>query len=273
MIVLSIVAGRMVISSSLFEVTNIDIEGASLSLRPDIEKSVRQAIGQAKLLDVDLEGVRTKVELLPRVRKAQVSRLLPNSLRVEIIERQPAVLIRRQTGSLVWLDSDGIELGDVSGIRIAGTNEIPPIGRGFSEGNRPPAAITEDRERIKVYKLIEREFSEGGPSIWNLVDEINLTYTTDVSLHMARPPVTVHVGNTKYRERFEKALKILDAINRGDSELLYRYQIPDVKDLILNPDNIGSIDASRDNRVVLTPITNITERKAPPATPAQVKKR
>lgn len=254
-IVVAIVGYNAMASSRLFQLRRITVSDASNALRADVEQAVRRTVAQNRLLDVDLAGLRQKVEAVPRVRAATVARVLPDGIFVRIVERQPIVLVRRESESLIWLDEDAIEMGDFTDMsldpRTGEKREIPPIAKGFAEGNRSQAAMTEDRERIAVFKQIEREFREGPNPLWNVIDQIDLTFTRDVNLRVAHPPVMVHVGSTDFRKRFEKALQVLQAIKQGDSELPGRFRVQDIERLIQNADNINFIDAARSERIVV----------------------
>ncbi|HVG21935.1 MAG TPA: FtsQ-type POTRA domain-containing protein [Blastocatellia bacterium] len=254
-IVLVIVGYNALASSRLFELRRVMISDADPALRAEIEQAVRRAVGQSRLLDVDLATVKQKVEAIPFARSASVARVLPDGIFVRVVERKPAVLVRRESEAIVWLDEDAVELGEFStrtaSAKSGEPQDIPPIARGFAESNRSQAAMAEDRERIAVYKQIEREFSEGPNPIWNLIDQIDLTFTKDVNLRLAHPPVMVHVGSTDFRKRFERALQILQAIRQGDSELPSRFRVQDIERLIQNKDNINFIDAARPNSIVV----------------------
>lgn len=255
MVVLMIAGYNALASSRLFELRRITVSDAGPDLRAEVEQAVRRAVGQSKLLDIDLAAVKQKVEAIPLARSASVARVLPDGIFVRVVERRPAVLVRRESESLVWIDEDAVEIGEFS-TRAANSKpgeaqEIPPIAKGFAESNRSQAALVEDRERIAVYKQIEREFSEGPNPIWSLIDQIDLTFTKDVNLRLAHPPVMIHVGSTDFRKRFERALQILQAIKQGDSELPSRFRVQDIERLIQNKDNINFIDAARPNSIVV----------------------
>lgn len=263
-VVVMIVAYQALANSHLFEVRAIEVSNAGPALAQDVEQVVQRAVGKTKLLGVDLGSIRQKVEQLPRVSRATVSRVLPDSIHVRVEERKPTVLVRRESGALVWFDADAVEMGEFSELKGGEGHEIPPIAKGFSEDTRSQAAISENRERITLYKQIEREFNEAPNPVWNLVDEIDLTFTKDVNLRMANPAVTVHIGSKDFRNRFEMALQILGAIKRGDGELLSRFRVANVERLIENADHINFIDAARPDRIVLnfaTPGTQYAARQ------------
>lgn len=251
--VLIIVGYRTLASSELFELRRIEVNDATPSLGEDITQLVRRTVGETKLLDLNLDKVREKIETLPRVRQASVARMLPDGISVHVLERQPAVLVRRESGAVVWLDEDAVEMGDLSSVgdEGEGSRKIPPLARGFSEGGRSAAAIAEDRERIDLYNQIKKEFSQGSEPIWEMVDEIDLTFTRNINLRLSNSPVNIVIGSKDFRNRFDMALQVLSAIKRGDTEMLGRFRVQEADRLIENADRINFIDAARPDRIVL----------------------
>jgi POTRA domain-containing FtsQ-type protein len=257
-VVVVILGYNALAGSRLFLLHRVLISDANPALGAEIEQMIRRTVGQSGLMDVDLSALRQKVEAMPRIRGASVARVLPDGIFVRVIERQPAILVRRESEALVWLDEDAVEMGEFSDVKVSSSSakpgeapEIPPIAKGFAEGNRSQAAIAEDRERIAIYKQIEREFSDSSPPLWSLIDQIDLTFTRDVNIRLARPAVLIHVGSTDFRKRFERALQVLQAIKQGDSELPSRFRVQDIERLIQNANNINFIDAARSERVVV----------------------
>ena len=255
--VLVVLGYNALASSKLFLLHRVTISDAGTALQADIEQMIRRTVGQTTMMDVDLSALRQKIEVMPRVRWASVGRVLPDGIFVRVVERQPAVLVRRESEALAWLDEDAVEVGEFSDVKIPGSTspgaaaEVPPIAKGFAEGNRSQASIAEDRERIVIYKRIEREFSEGPNPLWNLIDQIDLSFTKSINMRLARPPVLIHIGSTDFRKRFERALQVLQAVRQRDSELLSRFRVQDIDRLIQNADNISFIDAASGDRIVV----------------------
>lgn len=273
-LVLVVVGYKTLADSKLFLLHRVTISDAGSALQADIEQMIRRTVGQTRLMEVDLSGLRQKIEALPQVRGATVARVLPDGVFVRVVERQPAVLVRREAEALVWLDEDAVEVGEFSDAKLPGSrskpgagSEVPPIAKGFAEGNRSQAAIAEDRERIVIYKRIEQEFSEGSNPLWNLIDQIDLTFTKSVNMRLAHPPVLIHIGSTDFRKRFERALQVLQAVRQRDSESLSRFRVQDIDRLIQNADNISFIDAASGDRIVVniaTPGAKAVRKEAKP---------
>src|SRR5262249_10309553 len=71
------------------------------------------------VLNADLEKIRGELEKYPLIREAQVARLLPDRLRVTIVERQPVALalkgsVNSGERSVVCVDGEGGMFGDSS---------------------------------------------------------------------------------------------------------------------------------------------------------------
>lgn len=254
-IVMLFVGYRTLATSKLFELKRIEVSVVQPDLRAQIEQIVRKSAGETRLLDIDLQQIKQKIEDIRRVRSASVARMLPDGISIQVEERKPAVLVRRSSDSIVWLDEDGIELGDISDIHSPSSNNdnhIPPIAKGFSEGNRSSGLVAEDRQRIELYREIERAFSQEPNPVWNLIDEIDLTFTRNITIRLIKPPVTVVVGSTDFRNRFDTALQVLSAIKRRDADTLNNFRVQDPQRLIDNADSINYIHAERPDRIVLT---------------------
>jgi len=257
-IIVAILGYNALANSRFFLLNRVIVSDAAPPLQGDVEQMIRRTVGQSSLMEVDLSALRQKIEAMPRVKGASVSRVLPDGIFVRVVERQPAILVRRDSEALVWLDDDAIDMGEFSEVKLPGSSsrageasEIPPIAKGFSEGARSQSAIAEDRERIAIYKQIEREFSEEPNPLWGLIDQIDLTFTRDINVRLAHPPVLIHIGSTDFRKRFERALQVLQAVKRGDSELPTRFRVQDIDRLIQNANNISFIDAARGDRIVV----------------------
>ena len=278
--VLLLFAGYSALAGSrIFELQTVKVTTASPLLGAEIEQVIKRTVGESRLLSVDLEEIRKKIETLPRVRGATVGRSLPNSIHAYVVERTPVVLVRRSNKAIVWLDEEGTELGEFSDFRPDEGQGIPPILSGFAEGNRSAASLADDQERIAVYRKIEREMNDGPEAIWKFVGEIDLSFPRSVNIRIANTVVNVHVGEKDFRNRFQTALDVLAAAKRGDRELLSRYSGAHADRLIRSANDISSVNAAdKSGRIVFgfsSPATEAKEEKKPPqaeSKPEAVKK-
>jgi cell division protein FtsQ len=106
------VAVADVVGEAGLKVDEIQIDGLK---RMDRDTVFRQALDQTSLAMplVDIAAVRERLLKYPWVKDARVSRRLPNTLRIFIIEREPAA-IWQSHGQLMLVDPAGVPLEPVS---------------------------------------------------------------------------------------------------------------------------------------------------------------
>ncbi len=101
-----------VASNAGYKVANVEVNGTQ---RMNEMSVYERAFGQQDLAmtRVDLDGLRGELLELAWVRDARVSRQLPATLVVDIIERQPHAVLRRPD-RLMLIDPTGVELEPIS---------------------------------------------------------------------------------------------------------------------------------------------------------------
>lgn len=265
-VVALVIGYHLFTGSEVFALKSIAVVEASPAVRAEVEQIVRRAVGQTRLMDVDLDGLRQKVEALTPVREASVARILPDKLFVAVSERQPAVLVRRSNGALVWLDEEAIEVGEFA-LHAGNAQKVPPPpATGFAEGALGAGAMNENRERLALYKQIEQELT-GGESLWSKVDEIDLSSTKYVNVRLANSTINVALGSENFRQRFETAINVLKAVEAADVEQLSRYQVRDIEQVIANAERISFIYPAKNNSIVFNFSTPNSEKRASAGAP------
>ncbi|KLI64215.1 cell division protein FtsQ/DivIB [Aurantiacibacter marinus] len=101
-----------VASNAGYKVGNVEVNGTQ---RMNEMSVYERAFGQNDLAmtRVDMHGLREELLELPWVRDARVSRQLPSTLVVDIIERQPHAVLQRPD-RLMLIDPSGVELEPIS---------------------------------------------------------------------------------------------------------------------------------------------------------------
>jgi cell division protein FtsQ len=198
---------RVAASASFFQLRQVDVRGTSRASAEQIQQVVRRTVGQSGVWRADLTAVSTQLERQPWVRSAIVSRLLPDGLRVRITERVPQAVVRTSAGHFVWVDEDAVLLSEMSP-----TDQMPVFFmRGWSEENSPDAR-QDNRERVKKYLELTREWSAAGLS--ERVSEVNLIDLADIRAQLAGDDsqVEVRLGPKEPGVRLKKALEVLDGL-------------------------------------------------------------
>lgn len=192
-------------SASFFEVRRVDVSGQTRASVDEINALVRRATSRTGVWRADLSEISDALEHLPWVRRAVVSRVLPDGLRVRVTERTERAVVRTSTGRFVWVDDDAVNLGAMSP-----TDRMPPFFiRGWDE-SRSVEAQTENRERLQKYLELAREWEAAGLS--GRISEVNLADVRDVRAQLAGndSEIEVRLGGRDFGKRLTSALKVLD---------------------------------------------------------------
>ncbi len=200
-----IVGYRVAASASLFQVRHIDVTGTSRTSLEEIEGLTRRAVARTGVWRADLPAISAELERLPGVRRAVVSRVLPDRLRVRITERVPAAVVRTSAGHFFWVDEEGVSLGEVKP-----ADSVPSFFiRGWNEDGTE-GARGDNLERVQKYLEIARDWNAMGLS--ERVSEVTLIDLRDVRAQLAGndSQIEVRLGGQDLGARLKLALDTLD---------------------------------------------------------------
>ncbi|MGI4853309.1 MAG: cell division protein FtsQ/DivIB [Janthinobacterium lividum] len=152
------------------------------------------------IFHVPMEQRRAQLEAMPWVEHATLMRLLPNRLRVEVVERVPIAFVR-QGGSIGLADANGVLL------------DIPPDtpgNAGYSfpvvTGLTPQQSPAERAERMKLYSNFMKDLDSDGKGVSAQLSEIDLSDPEDVKALIPdhNIEVQVHFGTENFLARLHK---------------------------------------------------------------------
>src|SRR5438477_2000695 len=173
-----IVGYRVAASAALFQAQLIDVTGASRTSAEEIQLLTRRAVARTGVWRADLSAISAELSPLPGVRRAVVTRVLPDRIGVRITERSPVAVIRTSSGHLVWFDEEGVTLGEMKP-----EDRMPEFFiRGWNE-EAGEDERAENVERVKKYLELVREWDAAGLS--PRVSEVTLSDLRDVRAQLA----------------------------------------------------------------------------------------
>jgi cell division protein FtsQ len=196
---------RAAASAEFFRMRSIDVTGASRVSREDIEGLTRRAVARTGVWRADLSAISAELGRLPGVRRAIVSRVLPDRLRVRVIERVPLAVVRTSAGHFFWVDEEGVALGEVKA-----ADSVPAFFiRGWNEDGTEDAR-GENAERVKKYQEVLREWSALG--LAERVSEVDLIDIQNVRAQLAGSDsqIEVRLGGQELGTRLKQGLDALD---------------------------------------------------------------
>jgi len=209
---------RAAASASFFQVHNIEVQGTSRVTADEVQGIVRKDVEKTGVWNADIKSLNAKLEKLPWVRTAVVSRVLPDGIRVRITERVPRAVVRTASGRFRWVDDDAVLLGE-----MAPTDEMPPFFmRGLNEDD-PEGARADNRERVAKFLELQRDWQ--GLGLAERISEVNVMDVRDVRAQLAGDDshIEVRLGSQDHGKRLKDALDVLDGQRQSPRGALISY--------------------------------------------------
>ncbi|MGO9797140.1 MAG: FtsQ-type POTRA domain-containing protein [Terracidiphilus sp.] len=234
-----------------------DIQATGLTevSRPEMMPVFGEDIGR-NVFFVPIDQRRRALEQIPWIERATVMRVLPNQIRVAVVERQP-VAFTRHGEQIGLVDANGVLLG-MAPATMAKHHYSFPVLTGIDAGD--PADSR--KARIDVYLRMMAELDADGKHSSEQISEIDLTDPEDARVLMPEQgaDVLAHFGEDHFLERYQR----YQAHIAG-----WRQQYP----------HLAAVDLRYDNQVVLemasgkeTAETSSGDAFVPPAAPSPVAK-
>jgi cell division protein FtsQ len=189
------------------------------------------------VLRVPLDARRAALEEIPWVEKASVARVMPNRLRVELVERTPVAFLR-QGAELALIDAYGVVLE-----RPQQADYNFPVVTGIAE-----AAPREERQRqMQMFVQFLKDVERARPGASSNVSEVDLSDAKDVRATLAGLP---ELGDPAGRDGQSAVL-----VHFGDADFQSKYQafVDNIAQWKMSAGRIESIDLRFERQVVVNP--------------------
>ncbi len=185
---------RFLITSS----SEISIEGNDHISRGDV-LAVFGADLERNTFKVPLAERRADLERLPWVADATVMRLLPNHLRVRLVERTPVAFTRHGT-QIGLVDADGVLL-DMPPESAGDPHYSFPVLTGLAPGDTPEARAA----RMEVYRRFMADLGSAGAKVTQTLSEVDVTNPEDVKSLVTSDgaDILVHFGDENFLPRYQ----------------------------------------------------------------------
>lgn len=179
--------------------SSIEIQG-NVHLTRDELVNIFGGDMERNIFYVSLAQRRAELLQLPWVEHATVMRLLPNRLRVLIVERTPVAFVRQ---------GSRIGLVDASGVLL----DMPPHGQGDAHYSFPVVTgilagdpVSTRAARMKIFEQFTNDLDSSGEKISQGLSEVDLSNPEDVKALIPDQgkDVLVHFGDTDFLGRYRK---------------------------------------------------------------------
>jgi cell division protein FtsQ len=206
---------------------NIEVSGTQTVPRRQVMEVFAADAGR-NIFSVPLDDRRRQLEAIPWVESATVIRLLPDRLRVDLVERTPVAFVR--IGSRIALiDRNGVIM-DLPRSRKYSF----PVVKGMSESE----PLSTRASRMQMYSALMRELDSEGAHYSQDLSEVDLSDSEDVKVVVADPSgaVLVHLGSSDFLRRYKIYLAHLQEW-RQQFQKVESVDLRYERQIIVNPDS------------------------------------
>ncbi|MBS1816247.1 MAG: FtsQ-type POTRA domain-containing protein [Acidobacteria bacterium] len=178
---------------------SIEIAGNSHVTRSQLLSIFGEDV-ERNIFHVPLTQRKADLERLPWVQHATVMRLLPNRIRVQVVERTPVAFVR-QGSDIGMVDASGVLL-DIPPDAPGNPNYSFPVVTGIKAAE----PMSTRAPRMKLYERFLHDLDSGGEKVSSHVSEVDLSDPEDVKALIPEEniEVLVHFGQDQFLERYKK---------------------------------------------------------------------
>ncbi|HZY60996.1 MAG TPA: FtsQ-type POTRA domain-containing protein [Edaphobacter sp.] len=179
--------------------SSIEIQGNAHLTRDELVNIFGQDV-ERNIFYVSLAQRQAELQQLPWVEHATVMRLLPNRLRVSIVERTPVAFVR-QGNQIGLVDRNGVLL------------DMPAHGQGDAHysfpvltGIRASDPASTRAARMQIFEQFISDLDSTGEHISQKLSEVDLSNPEDVKALIPEngKDILVHFGDTDYLKRYQR---------------------------------------------------------------------
>ena len=223
--------------------SSIQIMGNSQVTRPELLSVFGSDLGR-NIFYIPLRQRRNALEQLPWVEHATVMRLMPDQLRVAIVERTPVAFVR-QGNTIGLVDAHGVLL-HLPPAAMAAKHYSFPVVTGIS--SRDP--LSTRAARMHLYQQFITDLDSGGTKVSSQVSEVDISDPEDIwaLLPAEGSDIQVHFGDSDFLARYRSYQQHLTE---------WRQQYP----------HLSSVDMRYENQVVLDMTPQSNPKPSPDAAP------
>jgi cell division protein FtsQ len=111
-------------SDARFAVRHIEVAGAVHTPRRAVDEITRRYVG-LNLFQIDIARVQRDLGSLPWIQRISIEKKIPDTLRINVVERTPVAIVRDAEGWLQYVDGSGVVLTELS--PSIGDDDLPMI--------------------------------------------------------------------------------------------------------------------------------------------------
>jgi len=149
-------AYRNMESNTRFAVKQIEVTGAVHTPKAAIDAIIQRYVG-VNFFKIDLARIERDLGSLAWIQRISIEKKIPDTLRINVVERTPVAIVRNHDGWLQYVDGSGVVLAELS----------PSIG----DDDLPLIADASGNELARTVHFV-RDLKSADPALYSRVGEV-----------------------------------------------------------------------------------------------------
>ena len=199
----------------VFSLESVKIRGNEIVSSDEIFRLTGFRFGD-DMLAADLLTAAARLESNPFIRKAIISRVLPSTFSIAVIERKPFAFIALD--KLYCTDLDGHLLPP----RSDKSFDLP-VRTGIEDVILPAYGSKIHNPLFQKALNVVKILGEGSIPLYNSISEINLTWDGEVSLIGARAGTQIYLGKSGYENKLDRIRSLMAIVKPIGGLARYHY--------------------------------------------------
>ncbi len=199
-----------------FGIVHLEVEGTKRLSREDVLLAAGVKKGK-NLFSLDIPAAEKALVASPWISSARITRRLPSTVRLQVVERDPRAILVLQ-GKSFLVSSDGVPFKELG----QGDPYDFPLITGIST-----TELTRDRraelERLSRTLALLAKYDELSLARSHPVQEVHLADTGAASLVVGDSGTTLHLGESPWKQKLLRAERVLSKARRagGTPEIVF----------------------------------------------------
>ncbi|MCH7819420.1 MAG: FtsQ-type POTRA domain-containing protein [Candidatus Marinimicrobia bacterium] len=199
----------------VFSLESVKIRGNETVSADDIFILTGFSFGD-EMLSADLQTAAARLESNPFIRKAVISRELPNTFSIVVIERKP----------FAFIALDELYCTDLNGHLLPPRSHKSfdlPIITGMEDLNLPAYGGKINNPLFQKALNVAKILSEGSIPLYNSISEIHLTPDGEVNLIGARKGTRIYLGKSGFENKLDRIRSLMATVKPIGGLARYHY--------------------------------------------------
>jgi cell division protein FtsQ len=200
-----------------FRVQKVMVTGCKTLTAPEVIAAAKVPMARS-IFDVEFAPIAKRVEALPFVQKAQVSRIFPSTILIAVQERKPLALINR--AGLWPVDDEGVILPRLQSQRRMNdpaSYDTPVLSGSAFFNNGENKELTAANRRVIEFLA---ELRSTNAMLYHSISELNVNSKNHLTFYLMDGAVPVYLGADNWMEKCDRLFIFLQHVKPASGKFL-----------------------------------------------------